>query len=553
MSGRRFAILIASSRFPNEPDLPPLQFPENDVDGLNEVLRSEERGNFYKVVVLKNVPHHEATLEIHKILSEARKDDLVLIYYSGHGKVNSQRRLHLTMSDTVINALGYTSIPIETIKSLTEEFPSINRKVIILDCCYSGLAGDAFTRKGSLDDQFKAMFGGSGTFLMTASTAFQEANERPEDQYGVFTKHIIGGIRSGEADPDNHGVITMNDLYNYVDKRVRAEGCGQEPMKWDLEVKGGGLVIAKSGKKPIEPEEPLTKIQKILADLGYKDVSPDAILSILDKSVEPRKKPDPPKPKIEPSVKPGKPPQNKTSSIEPEFVNSINMKFVYIPPGEFMMGSPPDEPGRSDDEILHKVTLTKGFYMQTTQVTQKQWMAIMGSNPSHFKHDENCPVEQVSYDNIQDFIKKLNLKEGADKYRLPTEAEWEYACRAGTTTPFYFGKCLSANQANYDGNYPLEDCPKGQYREKTVPVGSFAPNAWGLYDMHGNVWEWCQDWYGNYTADAVPDPTGPSSGSSRVLRGGGWNSVARYCRTAYRYYISPGSGLSYYGFRLVRP
>ncbi len=191
--------------------------------------------------------------------------------------------------------------------------------------------------------------------------------------------------------------------------------------------------------------------------------------------------------------------------------------------------------------------------MQTTQVTQKQWMAIMGSNPSHFKHDENCPVEQVSYDNIQDFIKKLNLKEGADKYRLPTEAEWEYACRAGTTTPFYFGKCLSANQANYDGNYPLEDCPKGQYREKTVPVGSFAPNAWGLYDMHGNVWEWCQDWYGNYTADAVPDPTGPSSGSNRVLRGGGWYGDAWICRTAYRGSSSPGYGRNFCGFRLVRP
>jgi|GEM_PF-1940628 len=235
------------------------------------------------------------------------------------------------------------------------------------------------------------------------------------------------------------------------------------------------------------------------------------------------------------------------------FINSISMKFVYIPPGEFMMGSPPDEPGRFDDEILHKVTLTKGFYMQTTQVTQKQWQMIMGDNPSHFKNDKNCPVEQISWDDAQEFIRKLNEKEGTDKYRLPTEAEWEYACRAGTTTPFHFGKCLSTDQANYNGNYPLEGCPKGEYRKKTVPVGSFAPNAWGLYEMHGNVWEWCHNWYGEYTADAATDPLGPSSGSGRVLRGGGWFNGARNCRTAARDNVTPGNRYDYSGFRLVCP
>jgi formylglycine-generating enzyme required for sulfatase activity len=216
-----------------------------------------------------------------------------------------------------------------------------------------------------------------------------------------------------------------------------------------------------------------------------------------------------------------------------------------------MMGSPKEEPGRSDDETLHKVTLTKGFYMQTTQITQKQWQAVMGSNPSHFKHDVNCPVEQVSWDDTQDFIRKLNEKEGENKYRLPTEAEWEYACRAGTTTPFYFGKCLSAYQANYNGKYPLEGCPKGQYRRKTTPVASFPPNAWGLYDMHGNVWEWCQDWYKEYTADAVTDPIGPGSGLSRVFRGGCWNYSAQNCRTARRNGISPDVRHNSLGFRLV--
>jgi len=237
----------------------------------------------------------------------------------------------------------------------------------------------------------------------------------------------------------------------------------------------------------------------------------------------------------------------------------LGMKFVYIQPGTFMMGSPPDEPGRYDDEILHKVTLTKGFYMQTTQVTQKQWKAIMENNPSEFKggifkgNRNNCPVENISWYDVQEFIKRLNRKEETDKYRLPTEAEWEYACRAGTTTPFYFGRCLLTDQVNYDGKYPLEGCPKGQYRRKTVPVGSFAPNAWGLYDMHGNVWEWCQDWYEEYPSVAVTDPTGPSMGRwHRVIRGGGWNRHAKYCRSASRIISPSDNRAGNLGFRLVR-
>ncbi|MCP4109251.1 MAG: formylglycine-generating enzyme family protein [Desulfobacteraceae bacterium] len=231
--------------------------------------------------------------------------------------------------------------------------------------------------------------------------------------------------------------------------------------------------------------------------------------------------------------------------------NSLGMEFVYIPPGSFEMGSPEDELERYDDEMLHRVTLTRGFYMQTTQVTQGQWKAIMGDNPSRFKEGgDTCPVEQVSWDDVQEFIRKLNLKEGKT-YRLPTEAEWEYSCRAGTETPFYTGKCLSTDQANYDGDYPYADCPKGIYRKKTMPVASFDPNPWGLYDMHGNVWEWCQDWYGDYPADAVTDPGGPSDGSYRVLRGGSWIGIAGRCRSGCRSRNSPGERDDSDGFRLV--
>ena len=232
--------------------------------------------------------------------------------------------------------------------------------------------------------------------------------------------------------------------------------------------------------------------------------------------------------------------------------NDLGMEFVWIEPGSFMMGSPSSESGRDDDEKQHRVTLTKGFYMQTTDVTQGQWKAIMGSNPSHFSScGDNCPVEQVSWDDVQAFIRKLNQRTG-QTYRLPMEAEWEYACRAGTTGPFNTGDCLSTSQANYDGNYPLSGCSKGQYRKKTVPVASFSPNAWGLYDMHGNVWEWCADWYGeDYPSGSVTDPEGPSFGSNRVSRGGSWSYDAQICRSADRGRRVPGYTYDNLGFRLV--
>jgi formylglycine-generating enzyme required for sulfatase activity len=232
---------------------------------------------------------------------------------------------------------------------------------------------------------------------------------------------------------------------------------------------------------------------------------------------------------------------------------TIGMKFVLIPAGKFMMGSPIDEPERDDDEKQHEVKITKPFYLQITEVSQAQWEKVMGNNPSHFKDcGDDCPVERVSWDDAQKFISKLNQMEGTNKYRLPTEAEWEYACRAGTTTPFFTGKCISTDQANYDGRDAGENCPKGQYREKPVEVGSFQPNVWGLHDMHGNVWEWCQDWYGDYPSNSVVDPQGPDKGESRVLRGGSWVSRARYVRSAFRYSYFPVDRFYFNGFRVAR-
>ena len=234
------------------------------------------------------------------------------------------------------------------------------------------------------------------------------------------------------------------------------------------------------------------------------------------------------------------------------FTNSIGMTFVPIPAGQFKMGSPASELGRADNEVQHDVILTKSFFMQTTEVTQGQWIEIMGENPSNFKSCGNdCPVEQVSWDDIQGFITKLNQKEGVNTYRLPTEAEWEYAARAGTSSALYNGN-ITVTDCSMDSNLDKIAWYCGNADNKTHPVGQKQPNAWGLYDMSGNVWEWCQDWYGDYPSGTVTDPIGAATGSCRVLRGSSYGSGARYCRVAYRYWKSPGRRSSLYGFRLGR-
>jgi formylglycine-generating enzyme required for sulfatase activity len=235
----------------------------------------------------------------------------------------------------------------------------------------------------------------------------------------------------------------------------------------------------------------------------------------------------------------------------PTAADPFAAQMVLIQGGTFMMGSPESEADRSNNEYQHQVSVSS-FKMSKYEVTQAQWEAIMGNNPGYFKGCAQCPVENVSWDDIQDFLQRLNAKTGKN-YRLPTEAEWEYAARGGTSTPFYTGNCLSTDQANYDGNYPYQTCAKGKYRGKTTPVGSYAPNKYGLYDLHGNVWEWCSDWYGKdyYNNSPANNPKGPSTGSSRVLRGGSWGNDARYCRSAIRNRSSPSYRIDYDGFRLV--
>ncbi len=253
-------------------------------------------------------------------------------------------------------------------------------------------------------------------------------------------------------------------------------------------------------------------------------------------------------------------------------------ELVLINGGTFQMGSPESEMQRETDETQHEVTVSD-FYIGRYEVTQEQYEKVMGDNPSNFS-GENLPVENVTWYDAIEYCNRLSEQEGltpvytvdgenvswdrsANGYRLPTEAEWEYAARAGTTTPFNTETSISDEEANYYGHYPygieenyfsqdnLETEP-GQYRQTTVEVNSFSPNNWGLYNIHGNVAEWCFDYYGAYDLENTDNPSGPTTGTLRVNRGGGWNDYAKHLRSAYRASTTPNQGMSNIGFRIAR-
>jgi formylglycine-generating enzyme required for sulfatase activity len=240
----------------------------------------------------------------------------------------------------------------------------------------------------------------------------------------------------------------------------------------------------------------------------------------------------------------------KEAGVPVAFENGIGMRFVLIPAGTFQMGSSTTEEGREEDEVQHEVVLTKPYYVQVTEVTNAQYRTWKGDHDSGSYEDQTLsgdqqPVVRVSWDDAKGYADWLSGQEEGRAYRLPTEAEWEYACRGWTSTRFSYGDDPGyTNLTNYAW---YGDNSGGT----THPVGQKLPNPLGLYDMHGNVWEWCQDWFGGYAGGIALDPQGPGTGSARVIRGGCWGYIARGCRSAYRFYIPPEDRGHSLGFRAV--
>lgn len=244
-------------------------------------------------------------------------------------------------------------------------------------------------------------------------------------------------------------------------------------------------------------------------------------------------------------------------SYEKKFINHLDMEFILVQPGTFMMGSPKDEPHRDKNEAQHKVNISKAYYLMATEVTVKQWRAVMGVKMfSKKKGGDDFPVTKVSYYDIGKFIRKLN-KQNKDIYRVPTEAEWEYACRAGTTTAYSWGNDIDCSKAMYENNKKKRwECinyyvSKGLHSNQAAPVKSFQPNPWGFYDMHGNVWEWCSDIYQEYERNIPGRSYDIIGAGNRIKRGGSWYKYGFFLRSANRAYAHPGAKFQTTGFRLV--
>ena len=288
---------------------------------------------------------------------------------------------------------------------------------------------------------------------------------------------------------------------------------------------------------PIHPEENGLVIRPSTGLVSLSDGGSPAMAEIIRRSLA----------HIQTSKALAVPERRAGEECEFEIAPGVKMVMCWIPPGEFLMGSPEDEEGRKDDETQHLVKITQGFWLAKTPTTQAQWQAVMGSDPSVFK-GEDLPVESVrrrpdicgNESGTDGFLGELNerVPEGG-RFHLPTEAQWEYACRAGTTGP-------------YDGDLNEIAWYLGNNDKRTHPVGQKKPNAWGLHDMLGNVSEWCADWYAPYDLNVVTDPTGPADGSYRVFRGGSWSNLASYARCSDRYFNWPDYAISNIGFRPAR-
>jgi formylglycine-generating enzyme required for sulfatase activity len=463
---------------------------------------------------------------------------------------------------------------------------------------------------------FDTFFSGSAFSVETpVLTAITEKTAAPARQYIIagnagesvtdqraFVRFLLKGLE-GDADIVADGYITGSELGVYLQQRAgEATNGKQRPQYAKINVPslaGGDFVFQRGAAGRVEAGSGPTRFTA-------KTDPEDALVNILN--IKQRYSPGM-------ELKPGKyhvevaargyqkertwitlaEGENKTIEISLKklgqaITNSLGMKFVLVEPGTFMMGNSSNERGALPDETRHRVTLTGGYYLQATEVTVAQfrqfavatgykteaetaggcWINVTGSGwkknkesnwkspglreSAAFRQSDEQPVTCISWNDAQAYIKWLSSKEGK-VYGLPTEAEWEYACRAGTTTPFAYGKCLSSNQANYGGiDEQYSNCKDG-YRKsqrKTTKVASLAANPWGLFDMHGNVAEWCEDWYGPYPSGAVTDPKGPSSGTDRVFRGCHWLSSASECRSASRASFPPSYASDAVGFRLTR-
>ncbi len=602
------------------PGLKPLVAAINDARAMQAVLANPDIGDF-QVIPLENPDAREMTEAIDDLFNTCHASDTLLLYFAGHGVKDDQGRLFFATRNTTKYADGRlktsTAVPTRTVRELMET-SSAARRVIILDCCFSGafVQGDTLRDDGAVD--VKAELAGEGWAVLTATTSTQYSREQEGEDLAIYTRYLVQGLSDGTADLDGDGAISADELHQYVERELKKSAPTMKPQR-HIGKTGERIILAKAAinhrerqyrqfladairsstirpatrarldlerdrlhlsperaaaleQQALQPyldyDQNLTRYAQIfLAEVRHDyPLSPEARQELDDIQTRLNLKPtDAAKREAtilkaeglapEPSSSSPQPPtpnsalrtfrfeivtvndkgsiterqQREAQQFLEDLGNGITLDMVQIPGGEFLMGAADGEEGASNDEYpQHRVTVTE-FFMGKYPITQAQYQAIVGKNPSRFtENGSNRPVENVSWKDAMEFCQRLSKKTGKD-YRLPSEAEWEYACRAGTTTPFYFGATITPDLVNYDGNYPYGNAAKGEYRQQTTEVGSFPPNAHGLYDLHGNVWEWCADnWHGNYNqapSDGSIWKTKDFNNDPHVLRGGSWTAA----------------------------
>ncbi|HUT56913.1 MAG TPA: SUMF1/EgtB/PvdO family nonheme iron enzyme, partial [Phycisphaerae bacterium] len=395
-------------------------------------------------------------------------------------------------------------------------------KVLILDACHAGSAAKGV---GGIAPSLVA---GAGGLVMLLSSAADQVSY-PDEATGlsVFSKHLVEGL-SGAADANADKAVTFAEVAVYVKRRLKdwyvETGKVQTPVI--LPEALPAMILAHcNGKRPptpgVRPESPATRPLAFRVPSGFRAKAGTAAE-----------------------------PYTKTGWAKEIVHEATGIELVFIPAGEFLMGSPASEAQRDDDETQHRVTISRPFYMGKYEVAQGEWQRVMGSNPSYFKGSDRLPVHEGSWADCQSFCQSFCRKFGVS-VRLPTESEWEYACRASTKTAFHTGATISRGTVNYDADNAYAKGLIGVHGGKVMDVGRFQANGWGLYDMHGNADEWCADWYGEYPLGPVTDPAGPDSGAKRVLRGGDWTNSPKYCRSANRNGFAPNGHYLGIGFRVV--
>ena len=580
-------------------------FAETDVFILKNPQRQEMEDQIYRLFANRS----RDDLLLFYFSGHGVKDDRGQLYLANC----NTRKDNGQLVDSTAVATTYLQNKINSSKS--------QRQVIILDCCFSGAIAQGMTIKDDGVVDVNAYLGGKGRAILTSSTAteYSFGSETTEETgLSVYTRYLIEGIKTGAADTDDDGYIGVDELHEYAARCVKEAAPAMTPKFYPVE-EGYKIILAKSPKDdPVlkyrkEVHRKVEQGQGRLSSFAERmlinkqnewGISAEIAKQIRDEVLQPYREYErklaeyeqalresvkageiqyPFSPSIEADLQEYRQylklkesdiiaieakillplkieyeeslkkvntivsePELKSNLITEDLGNNVKLEMVTIPAGSFTMGS--DESDYDDEKPQHQVKLQE-FYLGKYPVTQEQYQAIMGNNPSKFKDNPKNPVELVSWDDAQEFCQKLNQKTGK-KYRLPTEAEWEYACRAGTQTRYYFG-----DDEKQLGEYAWFDKNSDS---KTHPVGQKKPNNWGLHDMSGNVWEWCEDpWHDSY-ANKPEDIKNngnsiwsDSNESRHILRGGSWDYDSRSCRSAYRFGSYADYGVYDGGFRLV--